>query len=149
MHALRESGKDRAPAQPPATLRGQPEQDQANLLAKKPESTRSTRAAVAAAVISEVPNECMYQKRQLNSESQRCSRWNVSSESLFMRPLQEADGGSGGGEPALDADKSVSRGSNVEELERSQMATGRRCSTERLLHDPKERSPAAHAARHC
>ena len=116
MHALRESGKDRAPAQPPATLRGQPEQDQANLLAKMPESIRSIRAAVAAAVISEVPNECMYQKRQLNSESQRCSRWNVSSESLFTRPLQEVDGGSGGGEPALDADENVSGGSNAEEL---------------------------------
>ena len=68
---------------------------------------------------------------------------------MFTRPLREVDGGSGEGEPASHVDENISGGSDAEELAEESNGNRKKMFTERLLHDPKERSPAAHAARHC
>ena len=58
----------------------------------------------------------MYQKRQFNSESKRCSPNNAGSDSLFAQLLQEAGESNDEGVPSPDADENASMSSDAEKL---------------------------------
>ena len=55
----------------------------------------------------------MYQKRQFNSESKRCSPNNAGSDSLFAQLLQEAGESNDEGVPSPDADENASMSSDT------------------------------------